>query len=126
MLGLPIPDRAAMTPTDCRRWLRSAPDTIRVFRGVQAEDPAQARAAALSGYQWTLDPEIAEWFARRFLSAGSMSKTGILPWIIQTDVRKADIIAYLPERGEDEIVISPGDVMTGPTMRTYRVMLDDE
>lgn len=126
MLNLPIPDRAAMTPTHCRRKLRSAPDTIRVFRGVQAEDPAQARAAALCGYQWTLDPDIAKWFARRFLSARKASKTAIRPWIIQTDVRKADIIAYMPERGEEEIVISPGNVMKGPTMRTYRVMLDDE
>ncbi|MNW36760.1 hypothetical protein D3C74_137790 [compost metagenome] len=54
------------------------------------------------GYSWTLDIKKAEWFARRFFSDA--------PSVISAKCYIGDVIAYITDRDEEEIVIHPDDV----------------
>ena len=99
LLASPISNRQAMTNSSDRRVLRGMPDTITVFRGVQAVDEQETVDAAMTGYSWTLSSKTADFFAQRLLKAEDT------PFIVSTQIKKADVIAYLSARGEQEILI---------------------
>lgn len=72
--------------------LSELPDTITVYRGGTPD-----------GFSWTRKRDTAEWFARRFRDEGNY-----LPvWEIQ--IPKSKAIAYLIDRGEEEVVWIPQD-----------------
>ena len=50
-------------------------------------------------YSFTLSPKTAEWFARRFDRPAPKVLTGL--------VQKGDVLAYMDQRGEKEILIEP-------------------
>lgn len=84
-----------MTPEELR-VLEQLPDTVRIYRGVGSGLKKDIRAMS-----WTLNPNMAAWFAFRF---DSKHQQGIV-W--ETDIAKSDILAYFDVGGEDEIVVSP-------------------
>ena len=63
---------------------------VRVYRG-------QARSE-LSGLSWTLSRKRAEWFALRFVPEGSVG------YLFEGTVAQAEVLAYLEDRNEEEIV----------------------
>jgi hypothetical protein len=68
------------------------PKTLTIYRGAQT-------GLNEHGLSWTLDRERAEWFANRFEKAD--------PIVLEREIPKADIFAYLTGRGEEEIVLRP-------------------
>lgn len=79
----------------------SLPEQIKIYRGEQF-------GGNRKGLSWTMDRNIAEWFAKRFQKNGYV-KSGI--------AYKDDILAYFNCRNEKEIVISKvHDVSTEPIL----------
>jgi hypothetical protein len=79
-----------------RRVLRDLPDKdIDIYRGYGDEQHKD-------GISWTLSYEKASWFATRFYKEAPIVAEGICD--------KKDIIAYLNDREEEEIVIDPESV----------------
>lgn len=99
--GRDIKNRLLMMDNDEREkyelWL---PDTIKVWRGC-------VLGLNEDGLSWTLDRKVADWFARRFTHLGD----GV---VIEGEVKKADVAAYLSGRGESEIVV--------PSLEAVRVI----
>ena len=82
-------------------WLLSLlPDPVPVFRGFNGPDDDDGQ-----GFSWTTDRVKAEWFARRL---GRVREGW--PRIAVGTVDKANVIAYLLERDEDEVLVLPEDV----------------
>lgn len=73
-----------------RKYLKSLPSNITVFRGYDEKkgDP--------EGFSYSLNPDIAKKFASRF------SKN---PVIKTRDLKKSEIFAYLQTRNEEEIIV---------------------
>ena len=63
---------------------------VRVYRGQDRSE--------MSGLSWTLDRGRAEWFALRFAHEGSVG------YLFEGTVEQADVLAYLDDRNEEEIV----------------------
>lgn len=79
----------------------SLPEQIKIYRGEQF-------GGNRKGLSWTMDRNIAEWFAKRFQKNGYV-KSGM--------AYKDDILAYFNCRNEKEIVISKvHDVSTEPIL----------
>jgi hypothetical protein len=76
--------------------LDALPDPITVYRGLQDK---KTRRKALS---WTLDYEVARWFANRW--SNKASGTGR---ILKSAIRKSDVYMYTNVRGERETVVNP-------------------
>lgn len=71
-----------------RAYLKSLPDEFPIYRGCSYFNE--------EGISWTLNPEKAEWFAKRFAKPGGK--------VIKKVVKRKDCFAYLSRRNEDEIV----------------------
>lgn len=69
--------------------LDSLPEEFSIYRGLMP----RAKKEALS---WTLDLDKAIWFAKRFNNHGK---------VYEAKVKKEDILSYLSNRGESEIVV---------------------
>jgi hypothetical protein len=89
--------REEMMSDDERARFDALPDTFTVHRGFAYD----GRDRALS---WSLSETRAEWFAGRF------AKDDNEPRVATGTVSKADALAFLGARNEDEIIILPGDV----------------
>lgn len=85
-------DRRNLMGEDELGYYNALPDKVKIYRGV-----AVGRAER-QGLSWTCNRETAEWFSHRF---DTKTKHG---YIIEGEVDKADIFAYLNSRGEDEIL----------------------
>jgi len=79
--------RLSMMDEDEQAKLAAMDDEIEVFRG--GDD---------TGYSWTVNKTIAQWFAARF-GAGHDIHTRTIP--------KSEVIAYLDQRNEEEIIWRP-------------------
>jgi hypothetical protein len=101
MIEAAVPHRGFMMGHDDRAKLRSMPDAVPVYRGVQASSMLRATALARAGWQWTTSLKTAKFFARRFLHDGNE------PYIIKHTVPKENVIAFLQQRGESEIIVDP-------------------
>ena len=84
-------DKAALMSVEERRVYAALPEIVTIYRGCRT-------AAAVKGMSWTLSEEKARWFAARF----SGEDGGL---VYQAKVKKGDVIAYLSERDEEEIVV---------------------
>jgi hypothetical protein len=73
--------------------LGAQPEIITVYRGLQDK---RARHKALS---WTLDYEVAHWFAMRWAKGKQV--------ILTAEINKRDVYMYTNERNEEEIVVNP-------------------
>jgi len=105
--------RHAMMTEAERAQLASMPNAFDVYRGV-------GNRQYLSGFSWTTDQARAEVFARRLLDdpLAAVVRLGrgfdpvhqADPIVAHGTVRRADVIAYLDEREEHEIVTLPEHV----------------
>lgn len=75
--------------------LSSMQEQIVVYRGLQ-------RNASVQGLSWTTDQQVASWFATRFDNNGDVYKAII---------EKSRILAYFGDRGEQEVVLNPKDLI---------------
>lgn len=72
----------------------SLPSEFTIYRGTNYK-------SSVRGLSWTLDPDKAEWFARRFKT----KKNSII--VVSAQVRKICTLAYFGSRNEQEIVVDP-------------------
>lgn len=91
----------AMEPEE-QAVLDALPEAVTIYRGCTKEGE--------NGYSWTLDKTKAEWFAKRFSRSGAQ--------LLEAQVSKDSIVAYLGRRGESEIVVLPEDVVRESLRRT--------
>ncbi len=82
--------RACMSDEDIRIF-DSLPEQIEVWRGT-------SHKRGVAGLSWTLDREKAVWFAQRFCSESRV------PLLAKGTVEKDDVLTYLGERDEREII----------------------
>lgn len=105
LLAAPIPCRSAMTKASDRKKLKAMPDPLPVFRGVHYDPDDMPLTEDLDGWQWSLSRKTAEFFAKRFLRGGMRGA------VLIGEVNQADVVAYLTSRGEEEVLVPPGQVM---------------
>lgn len=88
------PERHAIMTESERAVFADLPDELTVWRGdTDTDDP---------GWSWTLDREVAEWFARhREHVYGGQGRLRTATCV------KAEVVGYLSRREEDEILIDP-------------------
>ena len=72
-------------------FFKNMPDEITVYRGITDQNKYSVRALS-----WTINPDVAEWFAKRFNSKGI---------IYHTTIPKKYILAYFSDRNEEEVII---------------------
>lgn len=68
---------------------------VMIYRGVGSEKYR-------GGISWTLDKSKAEWFATRFTDDGI---------VYSAKVKSKDILYYISDRGEEEIIVDPKKLM---------------
>jgi len=80
---------------DSPKYLPAVTGTITVYRGQRMTDP--------TGWSWSLRPDVARKFA---ISGGGRApvKDGL---VIKGKVKVSDVLAYLTERNEDEVIVPP-------------------
>jgi len=66
------------------------PDVVTIYRGTY--DSTKTKALS-----WTLDYDVAHWFATRFDDNG---------YVLQAKINKKDIFAFFDSRGEKEVIIN--------------------
>jgi hypothetical protein len=101
--GFQQEDRAALLDADNLAAYHALPEFVTVYRGYNQDN---AR-----GWSWTTDHEQASWFARRWQKGRPKVATGT--------ITKRDVIAVFLDRGENEIVADPANVVLG-AIRTAR------
>jgi hypothetical protein len=63
------------------------------------------------GIAWTLDKEIAVWFAKRFDTAGCNGAT-----VYEGTINKSDVFMYTNQRSEKECVLNPSKIKNLKTL----------
>lgn len=71
----------------------SLPEKVTVYRGYNAKRPSSA-----NGLSYTLNPDVAKKFAKRFTSS---------PAVKTRTIHKSQITAYINDRNEEEVIIIP-------------------
>jgi len=99
LLSADRPGREAMMDRREFAIYSGLPDELTLFRGDVAETP--------SDFSWTLDADVAHWFARRTARLQQSST----PRVITGRASRADVIAYKDNRGEKEILLHPKHVI---------------
>ncbi len=95
-----LSSRSLMMTAEERKFLNELPDEIIVYRGAGKENR--------KGYSWTIDKEMAKWFATRLRKVGEL---------LTGRIQKSNIIAYISARNEDEIIAIPSDVKIVASMQ---------
>lgn len=117
------PGREHLMTDDERAGLAAMPKAIKIWRGC-------GHGSAARGMSWTTDTERAEFFAdyscsgRRYFLTG---QTGTTPTVVEATCRKADVLAFIGERQESEIVVDPKHVTvlrTRPASEKPKVVID--
>jgi len=90
-------DPAVLMDEDERRTLAGLDATVTVYRGVTTNNVKNVKALS-----WTLDYDIAKWFAARFGECGT---------IYEAQVKKEHILALFKGRNESEVIIDPKNLM---------------
>lgn len=68
--------------------LQSLPDEITIYRGSKPN-------TSLTALSWTINPDVAQWFADRFEKNGT---------VYEAKISKKDVLAYFNGREEEEII----------------------
>lgn len=101
MLSSPRPNREQMMTLEERRALKRMPDTLTIYRGYSGK-------GTWKSWSWTLDGEKGEWFARR--PPSPLADSPADPTLVEATANKSDVIAYMTDRGESEIIVDPKKV----------------
>lgn len=80
-----------------RSRLRSLENPVTVYRGVTSYNAKNIKALS-----WTLDENVAQWFAQRY------GEHGI---VYQAQIRKDDIYAIFTGRNESEVIVDPAKLV---------------
>lgn len=94
ILSAPRPGRIQMMTEKERAHLEALPDTFVIYRG-------GVSGAPIRDASWTLNIDVARWFANRFNQNGQ---------VLKGEVCKSDVISYQARRGESEIMVYPEHV----------------
>lgn len=86
-------DPAFLMEDDEYEHFREFENMITVYRGVTPHNEDN-----LKGLSWTLNPETAEWFAKRFGDDGT---------VYEAQIDKSHIYAYFSRRNESEVIVDP-------------------
>ena len=92
--------RELMSP-DERQLLAELPEEFTVYRGF-------AHPSARGGLSYTLDRDIAAFFASRAAKLGDHDDIG--PRILSGRIRRSDVLALFLSRREVEVVLDPDDI----------------
>ena len=76
-----------------RGLFQSLDDVVTVYRGVTSYNAQNVKALS-----WTLNREVAEWFAHRFGQNGT---------VYEAQVKKENIYAVFLGRNEEEVIVDP-------------------
>ena len=71
----------------------SLPDTVTIYRGVTSYNNKKLKVLS-----WTVDPEVAKWFADRYQQHGQ---------VYAATISKKHILAYFGGRHEAEVIVDP-------------------
>ena len=107
-------DSAAIMTREEQVILDRLPNIIDIYRGSSNESYNE-------GFSFTLDEQRAEWFAHRYTGPQGQliarfrlshfrEDHEVTPLLIRGTVEKKDILAYIDDRGEDEIIVLPENV----------------
>ena len=88
------------------KTLQGLPDRVEIYRGCRNKNA--------KGWSWSLDYNQAVFFAERSAGVG-------LPLVLHGTVSKANILAYLNGRSEQEIVVDPKNVLVGTREKLARL-----
>lgn len=80
-----------------RSRLQSLEDPVTVYRGVTSYNAKNIKALS-----WTLDENVAQWFAHRYGEQGT---------VYQAQIRKDDIYAIFTGRNESEVIVDPAQLV---------------
>lgn len=80
-----------------RSRLQSLEDPVTVYRGVTSYNAKNVKALS-----WTLDENVAQWFAHRYGEQGT---------VYQAQIRKGDIYAIFTGRNESEVIVDPAQLV---------------
>lgn len=100
MIEYPLSD-VNVTKNEMLRWfgklnfVSNLSGVVTIYRGVGSEKYR-------NGISWTLVKSKAEWFATRFTDNGI---------VYSAKVKSKDILYYISERGEEEIIVDPKKLM---------------
>lgn len=86
-------DKSSLMEPEEVQALDDMEDTVTIYRGVTSYNGKDLRAMT-----WTLNREMAEWFAHRFGQEGE---------VYAAQIEKVHILAYFSRRNEDEIIVDP-------------------
>ena len=87
-----------------RGLFQSLDDVVTVYRGVTSYNAQNVKALS-----WTLNREVAEWFAHRFGQNGT---------VYEAQVKKENIYAVFLGRNEEEVIVDPGRSWVSPSCRS--------
>lgn len=90
-------DPTVLMDEEERQMLADLDPTVTVYRGVTSYNADKVRALS-----WTLDYNIAKWFATRFGGRGT---------VYEAQVCREHILALFSRRNEAEVIIDPKDLM---------------
>ena len=83
-----------------RSFLSEMPDELLVYRGMSVQE-AESRNYGVS---WTLSEEKAEFFAFEYKALDPISSS-LEKTVVSKSIKKSDIIAYVQERDEEEVIV---------------------
>jgi hypothetical protein len=110
-----------MSDESDRATYASLPDSVEIYRGCRGREARalirDGEAGSPAGWSWTLDEEIARWFAAVHEPQFSRS-TGDDAAVVAAQVRKVNILAVINDRREQEVLVDPLNVAV---KRVYRV-----
>ncbi len=86
-------DPALLMTEEERNELEMLDNPVTVYRGVTSYNSKNIKVLS-----WTLDPDVAEWFAHRFDGVGT---------VYQAEIGKKDIFAFFNRRNESEVIVNP-------------------
>jgi hypothetical protein len=72
---------------------------VTIYRGANGATLELAFVIAMSGIAWTLDRDVAAWFAGRFMSINES-----VPIVLSTTIPRSSMLFYDNDREEQEII----------------------
>jgi hypothetical protein len=88
---------------DCMDWDPPIGDTLPVQRGGYVIYRGVGDLDHPNGMSWTRDRQVAEFFAYRYRRVARPN-----PGVLRAIVNRNQVLAYITDRGEAEIVLTPG------------------
>ena len=86
-------DKNALMEEEELEVYNSLPDIVTVYRGVTSYNNKKIEVLS-----WTIDPEVAKWFANRYEEHGQ---------VYAATISKKHILAYFGGRNEAEVIVDP-------------------